>query len=233
MKLRTSIFAVPFIICSIVPSPSLASGTGPDSGNPAEVWYWCMQENIKHEVWKGRLSPKSAVAVAYRTCRPDFKAALASKTTNSEKSAFKLEAKNEHEDHIEFAIKMNQLGDPDEQANSKSAEKNRPINVWVEVTRPALSCGSVEDDKELEDQLLEIMSHPQTDGVLPTDCKILTVGDKYVLDDEQTDEDRKVVVKMWEANCTKGCSPAMSPVYAPPRGYNGAYLRPTTPPQGF
>jgi hypothetical protein len=222
MRFTTSIFVAPFIAGSIMLSQCLASGTGPDSDNPVGVWYWCMQENIKYEVWKVKSAPEGAVEAAYRSCRPDFKAALASKTSKSEKLAFKLEAKNEHKNHIEFAIKMKQLGDPNEQKDE-----------WVQVTRPALSCGGVEDDKKLQDKLLEIMSHPPTDAVLPTDCKILTVGDKYVLDDEQTDEDRKVVVKMWEVNCTKGCSPAMSPVYAPPRGYNGAYLRPTTPPQGF
>jgi hypothetical protein len=60
---------------------------------------------------------------------------------------------------------------------------------------------------------------------------MLKVGDKFLLDDEQTEADTHIAVKMWIRNCLRDCVPAMSAVYAPPRRLVGAYLRPTKAPK--
>lgn len=62
---------------------------------------------------------------------------------------------------------------------------------------------------------------------------MLKVGEKYELDGDQTEADPLAVVKMWEGVCPQGCLPTMMPVYAPPPGEVGAYLRQTTPPAGW
>jgi len=105
--------------------------------------------------------------------------------------------------------------------------------MWVVVTHKMLACQSTTDDPSQRDLLLNTLAHPPTDGNLPDGCELLRVGQKFLLDDEQTESDTKIAVKMWIPNCIKGCVPYMSVVYSPPRSVVGDYLRPTRPPRGF
>ena len=111
--------------------------------------------------------------------------------------------------------------------------KKKHPDVWVEVTRPVLSCGAINDSPSLQNLLLDTLVHPPANGKLPEGCSQLVVGDKYLLDDKQSEEDTKNFVKMWAGVCPHGCVPYMTPVYAPPRRIVGVYLRPTNPPPGW
>ena len=113
------------------------------------------------------------------------------------------------------------------------AEESQPKQQWVVVTRSVISCGDVWDNPKARQRLFNTLANPPSDGRLPENCALLKVGDKYLLDDQQSDEDARIVVKMWAPVCPKGCSPTMTPNYAPPRQLIGAYLRPTDPPEGW
>jgi hypothetical protein len=106
-----------------------------------------------------------------------------------------------------------------------------PKQGWVVVTRPVLACSDGSDVPELRQKLFDAFAHPHEDGSLPKGCALLKVGNIYLLDDEQTKAENHTAIKMWVRNCTKGCSPWMSPVYAPARQLVGAYLRPTKAPK--
>jgi hypothetical protein len=108
-----------------------------------------------------------------------------------------------------------------------------PEEGWVVVARPVLACtdlGGGSDGPELRQKLLDAFAHPHEDGSLPKGCALLKVGSIYLLDDQQTKAETHIAIKMWVRNCTKGCSPWMSTVYAPARQLVGAYLRPTKAP---
>ena len=105
--------------------------------------------------------------------------------------------------------------------------------IWVEVTRPMVACGAVNDDPALRDLLLDFLAQMPKASQLPDKCRMLQVGEKLQLDGEQAEADTQVVVKMWEGVCPRGCLPTMTPLYAPPRRLVGAYLRPTEPPEGW
>jgi hypothetical protein len=115
MRVRNLKIVALAVTLSLLPTIAHAGGTGPNEDNPVEVWYWCMAENIKYKVWKEKLEPDAAVAVAYRSCRSDFKAAMVKLATPAKQAAFRLEAKQEHHFHIEFATEMIKLGNPDDQ----------------------------------------------------------------------------------------------------------------------
>lgn len=104
--------------------------------------------------------------------------------------------------------------------------------LWVEVTRPMIACGSVQDDATLRQSIVNLyplwLKDPSANA---PDCRPLEVGQVLLVDDEQTEADRQVVLRLWEPVCPKGCSPAMTPIYAPPRRAVGAYLRPISPPE--
>jgi hypothetical protein len=113
------------------------------------------------------------------------------------------------------------------------AGKNTPVSKteWVVVSRPMMACGAPDDDISLRQTLLDTFANP--DAKLPESCALLKVGEIYLLDDEQSEADTKIAVKMWAPVCPKGCVPAMTSVYAPPRRLVGIYLRPTKPPKGW
>ncbi len=106
-----------------------------------------------------------------------------------------------------------------------------PKEGWVVVTRPVLACSNGSDLPELREKLLDAFAHPHADSSLPEGCALLKVGSVYLLDDQQTKADTHIAIKMWIRNCFSGCSPWMSPVYAPARQLVGAYLRPTKAPK--
>ncbi len=118
-------------------------------------------------------------------------------------------------------------------ASFSFAASTLPQQVWVVVTHPVLSCGAVDDDLAIRAKMLALVAHPATDGKLSDGCAVLKVGARYLLDDEQTEAETKIAVKMWAPVCPKGCVPSMTVVYAPPRSLAGVYLRPTTPPKGW
>lgn len=110
------------------------------------------------------------------------------------------------------------------------ADVTLPRQGWVIVTRPVLACSDTGDVPELRQKLLDAFAHPNQDGSLPEGCSLLKVGSVYLLDDEQTEAETHIALKMWIRNCSSGCSPWMSPVYAPARQLVGPYLRPTKMP---
>lgn len=120
---------------------------------------------------------------------------------------------------------------PSQDAKSASEVRTKPI--WVVVTHKMLACQSTIDDLSLRDLLLNTLAHPPADGNFPDGCELLRVGQKFLLDDQQSESETKIAVKMWIPNCIEGCVPYMSVVYSPPRTIVGAYLRPTRPPRGF
>jgi hypothetical protein len=107
-----------------------------------------------------------------------------------------------------------------------------PKAQWVEVLRPMMACGNQgNDDAALRQTLLAVVANPN--AKLPDGCAKLKAGDKYLLDDEQSEEDTKIAVKMWAPVCTKGCVPSMTPVFSPPGAVVGIYLKPTKPPKDW
>lgn len=119
----------------------------------------------------------------------------------------------------------------------KDAQGLRPkagwkFGAWLEVTKPMYACSGVQDTPELKSKFLDSLPTWISGGKVPSDCELLRVGEKYALDDDRIDGDPGFV-KMWEPVCPRGCVPAMTPVYAPPRSAVGPYLRPTAPPKGW
>ena len=105
---------------------------------------------------------------------------------------------------------------------------------WVEVTKPVIYCGGV--DAEAAAFLLMRWlgsENGQIDEDIAQSCGLLTVGDHYMLDDQQPKSDRSRVVLMWSPVCRKGCSPTMLPAAAPPSHLVGRYLKPIKPPRGW
>jgi hypothetical protein len=101
---------------------------------------------------------------------------------------------------------------------------------WVEVTKPVLACEAAEDDPSLPRRLFDSLLRVRAYQAAAEGCKALEVGDKLLLDNKQTEDERKLFVKSWRRVCTQGCSPYRTPVYSPSRTQVGAYLRPTAPP---
>jgi hypothetical protein len=93
-------------------APVLASGTGPGDEDKVQAWEYCMQEAIKAVVWGSKLSGDAAVKSAYRDCKPDFNAALASLPNNQAKAQFRAQVAKDHAMRKSFAIKMKSLGNP-------------------------------------------------------------------------------------------------------------------------
>ncbi len=91
---------------------ALAGGTGPGTGG-VDDWYFCMQENIKAEVWSNKAkSADAAVAASYRSCRPEFKTAMGTLETPAQKAAFRRDATIEQKQYLRFATKMKLAGKP-------------------------------------------------------------------------------------------------------------------------
>jgi hypothetical protein len=107
-----------------------------------------------------------------------------------------------------------------------------PKIEWVVVSRPMMACGDQgDDDTALRQTLLDTFAHPNAQ--LPEGCAMLKVGEKYLLDDKQSEADTKIAVKIWAPVCPQGCVPSMTPVFAPPRRLVGIYLRLTKAPKGW
>jgi hypothetical protein len=117
------------------------------------------------------------------------------------------------------------------QTQFSGADVALPKQGWVVVTRPVLACSDGSDLPELRQKLLDAFAHPHDDGSVPEGCALLKVGNIYLLDDDQTKAETHIAIKMWVRNCSSGCSPWMSPVYAPARQLVGSYLRPTQAPK--
>ena len=104
--------------------------------------------------------------------------------------------------------------------------------LWVKVIRPMISCGQSNDDDALRVRLLNLYPRWLKDRTANVEnCSVMTVGEVYRVDDSQTEADQKTVLKLWSPVCPHGCVPGMTPVYAPPRGAVGPYLRPTKTPK--
>ena len=99
-------------ILSTIAAPLHASGTGPGDEDAVASWDYCMQESIKANVWGAEKTAKAAVAAAYVACRADFKSALHSLHTAKQKAALKQRAENDFKMHVDFAVKMKKLGNP-------------------------------------------------------------------------------------------------------------------------
>jgi hypothetical protein len=107
---------------------------------------------------------------------------------------------------------------------------------WVVATRPVAYCGGPATQLQPDEAkalLLSWLGDGEIDDDIAQSCGLLPVGEKFLLDDKQTEAERQEAVLLWHANCTSGCSPFMSPFYAPSRKLVGAYLEPTSPPKGF
>lgn len=88
---------------------------------------------------------------------------------------------------------------------------------WVEVTKPVIYCGGVDTDAAAFLLLRWLGSeNGEIDEDIAQSCGLLTVGDHYMLDDQQPESDRSRVVLMWSPICREGCSPTMLPAAAPP-----------------
>jgi hypothetical protein len=93
-------------------APVAASGTGPGDEDKVQAWEYCMQESIKAVVWGSKLAGDAAVKAAYRDCKPDFSAALASLPDGQAKAQFRSQVAKDHAMRKAFAIKMKSLGNP-------------------------------------------------------------------------------------------------------------------------
>jgi hypothetical protein len=93
-------------------APAMAGGTGPGDEDKVQAYYYCMQEAVKAAVWVSKLSGEAAVKSAYRDCRPDFSAALASLPNAKARAKLRADAKRDHAMHVAFAEKMKAMGNP-------------------------------------------------------------------------------------------------------------------------
>jgi hypothetical protein len=112
MMTKLSVLLLCFVAVVSTAVSVQASGTGPGDEDPVASWDYCMQEEIKADVWAGNMTAENAVSAAYRACRQDFKAALASFSTAKEKAALKQRAESDFKMHVDFAVKMKKLGNP-------------------------------------------------------------------------------------------------------------------------
>jgi hypothetical protein len=92
--------------------PGQAGGTGPGGDDPIQAWDYCMQESIKAAVWVSKLSGEAAVKSAYRDCKPDFNAALASLPDAKARTKLRADAKRDHAMRLSFAEQMKATGNP-------------------------------------------------------------------------------------------------------------------------
>jgi hypothetical protein len=111
--------------------------------------------------------------------------------------------------------------------------QTRIVMIWVQVTRPMYACESTNDSAELRALFLGSYLHWVDGKGTANGCRVLKLGEVFLLDHEQTEADTKIVVKMWSPVCPRGCVPSMTPVYAPARSIAGDYLRPVPPPRGW
>jgi hypothetical protein len=112
--------------------------------------------------------------------------------------------------------------------------QNKPVAPhWVQVTRAMVACGAVNNSPELRSQLLSAIPLWKARKPLPEGCRVLKIGEKFLLDADQTADDRKTATKLLAPVCPRGCTPSMTPVYAPARAKVGIYLHRTRPPAGW
>jgi hypothetical protein len=97
---------------------------------------------------------------------------------------------------------------------------------WVQITKPMVACEAIEDNPNLATGVIVYLAT----GTKEEGCEALKVGDKLELDGELKSTG---VVKFWRPVCKPGCSPFMTPVYAPLRSRVGNYYRKTSPPKGW
>lgn len=105
-----------------------------------------------------------------------------------------------------------------------------PESAWMEVTRPMVACGGPANTPDLAKSLADAVPKWRRGESLGDGCDVIATGKKLMLDDESPQG--AGALKAWEFTCT-GCVPWMSPIYLPTREQVGAYLRPTTPPEGW
>ena len=96
-----------------------------------------------------------------------------------------------------------------------------------------LACENIADSNDLRHELLDAYPLWRAGKQLPSGCAVLPPGAKFLLDDQQTEADTQLVVKMWRPVCLHGCSPFMTPVYSPARNVVGVYLKAASPPPGW
>ena len=115
--------------------------------------------------------------------------------------------------------------------NTCNIDQTQTAN-WVEVTKGVVACTELNGGSaDVKQEMLSLYGNPPLDGKLPEDCATLKLGQTYMLDDAQSEQDTHIAVKMWILNCWAQCSPYMSAVYGPSRNLVGAYLRPIKPPK--
>jgi len=119
-------------------------------------------------------------------------------------------------------------------SSAPGAAAAAPQSEWVEITKPVIYCGGVDTDAAAFLLLRWLGSeNGEIDDDIKQSCGLLTVGDHFMLDDQQPESDRSRVVLMWSPVCRKGCSPTMMPAAAPPRHLVGTYFKPIKPPKGW
>lgn len=116
---------------------------------------------------------------------------------------------------------------------SKQLAQTRITMTWLQVTRPMYACESTDDSPELRALLLNSYLVWRDSNATAKGCRVLRVGEIFLLDHEQIEADTKIVVKLWSPVCPRGCVPSMTPVYGPARNIAGDYLRPVAPPKGW
>jgi hypothetical protein len=104
---------------------------------------------------------------------------------------------------------------------------------WVKVTLPVLACEAGLEDRLLKAEFLRFLEAMPIASTLPEECRrMLEVGQTYLLDPEQTEEEAQELVQLWKASCANGRVRLVAALYAPPRRLMGAYLRPARAPDG-
>lgn len=173
------------------------------------------------------------IAASYKTQQLTLTGAVGN-GINVDELCVTIKTRNNWNDILDEAHPLN----ADQQKAVDEMYPEQPVvkkkkSIWVAVTHPMLSCTAAVDDPALIELLFENLTNMSDQKNFPEGCDMLEVGEKYLLDDEQSEEETKKVVKMWAGTCPQGCVPAMMPFYAPPRSIVGAYLRPTSPPKGW
>lgn len=104
---------------------------------------------------------------------------------------------------------------------------------WIEITKPMIACKDDEDTPELKQRTFQAIVAWQGGTTPPSGCGTLKPGTKLIDFDDQTEAEKRELLRLGVPNCKKGCVPFSSPVYAPPGRLFGPYARYTSPPPGW
>lgn len=104
---------------------------------------------------------------------------------------------------------------------------------WIEIIKPIIACKDDEDTPELKQRTFQAIVAWQGGTTPPPGCGTLKPGAKLIDFDDQTEAEKRELLRLGVPNCKKGCVPFSSPVYAPPGRLFGPYARYTSPPPGW